>query len=66
MAHLKIRPFEAVEGPSFLFAEEFAGRESSPEGTKELSPALQRWVRWETRPSPVGTAQFPKGTASVK
>ncbi len=48
MAYLKVRPFEAVEGASFLFAREFAGRESSPEGTKELSPALQRWVSWKT------------------
>ncbi len=28
-------------------------RRSSPEGTKELSPALQRWVNWETNPSPL-------------
>ena len=48
MAYLKVRPFEAVEGASFLLAREFAGRGSSPEGTKELSPALQRWVSWKT------------------
>ena len=30
---------------------------TSPEGAKQLSPALQRWVEWEMEPSPVGTAE---------
>ena len=44
MAYLKVRAFKAVEGPNYCLPEEFASREFSPEGTKELSSALQRSV----------------------
>ena len=40
-----------------LFAVEQEQRKSSAEGTQELSPALQRWVRWEMSPSPVETGR---------
>jgi len=40
---------------------DFAGgtnsQKTSAVGAKELSPALQRWVKWEIRQSPVGTAE---------
>ena len=32
-------------------------RKTSPAGAKDLSPALQRWVEWEIRPSPVRTEE---------
>ena len=43
---------------SYRFATvEGSTQKPAPNGAKELSPALQRWVEWEIKPSPVGTAE---------
>src|SRR5271154_48101 len=37
-------------------------QESAPEGRCDLSPTLQRWEKWEARPSPGGTTEVPTQT----
>ena len=54
-----VRAFRDCVATSYRFAAVGRrGQNPAPNGAKELSPALQRWVKWKMRPSPVGTAQF--------
>ena len=41
-------------------------QEAAPNGAEELSPALQRWVRWKMRLSPAGTAEVATPVSSAR
>jgi hypothetical protein len=47
-------------------AAEGSTNEPAPKGAKELSPALQRWVEWKIRPSPVGTTEVATQSLRVR